>query len=102
MRWLKSAPAWSRTGSPSSSFRPTCRKSIPILTASRTLKDDKFKEIFASAETGGKARIVSCVIGWACEEVNAAQVIGYDLEDHGARRQSGRRRRGECRPLRRL
>ena len=46
------------------------------------LKDDKFKALFATAETGGKARLVSCVIGWACEEVNLAQVKGYGLEDH--------------------
>ena len=58
------------------------QEEYPDLDSVEDLKDDKFKEIFASAETGGKARIVSCVIGWACEEVNAAQVIGYELEDH--------------------
>ena len=31
---------------------------------------------------GGKAPLVSCVIGWNCEEVNAAQVEGYGLSDH--------------------
>ena len=25
---------------------------------------------------------MSCVIGWACEIVNAAQVTGYGLDDH--------------------
>ena len=58
------------------------QEEYPDLDSVEDLKDGKFKEIFASAETGGKARIVSCVIGWACEEVNAAQVIGYELEDH--------------------
>ena len=43
------------------------------------LKDDKFKELFATTETGGKARLVSCVIGWACEEVNAKQIESYGL-----------------------
>ena len=44
--------------------------------------DDQFKALFATAETGGKARLVSCVIGWSCEEVNAAQVEGYGLAAH--------------------
>ncbi len=58
------------------------QEQYPDLDNVEDLKDDKFKELFASSDTGGKARLVSCVIGWACEEVNAAQVIGYDLEDH--------------------
>ena len=58
------------------------QEEYPDLVSVEDLKDDKFKELFATAETGGKARLVSCVIGWACEEVNAAQVIGYELEDH--------------------
>ncbi|MXZ20215.1 MAG: hypothetical protein F4Y84_06355 [Caldilineaceae bacterium SB0665_bin_25] len=58
------------------------QEQYPELDSVEDLKDEQFKELFASAETGGKARLVSCVIGWACEEVNAAQVIGYGLEDH--------------------
>ena len=54
----------------------------PDLDSVDDLKDDQFKELFATSETGGKARLVSCVIGWACEEVNAAQVEGYGLSDH--------------------
>ena len=54
----------------------------PDLDSVDDLKDDQFKALFETPETGGKARLVSCVIGWACEEVNAAQVVGYDLEDH--------------------
>ena len=46
------------------------------------MKEERFKALFATPETGGKARLVSCVIGWACEEVNAAQIEGYDLEEH--------------------
>jgi len=59
------------------------QEQYPELDSVEDLKDEQFKELFASAETGGKARLVSCVIGWACEEVNAAQVIGYEREDHG-------------------
>ena len=58
------------------------QEQYPDLDSVEDLKDDRFKELFATAETGGKARLVSCVIGWACEEVNAAQIVGYDLSDH--------------------
>ena len=58
------------------------QEQYPDLDSVDDLKDEQYKELFATAETGGKARLVSCVIGWACEEVNAAQVIGYDLTDH--------------------
>ena len=40
------------------------------------------RPVQATAETGDKARLVSCVIGWACETVNAAQIEGYGLSDH--------------------
>ncbi len=54
----------------------------PGLVSVDDLKKDEFKELFATPETGGKARLVSCVIGWACEEVNAKQIEGYGLTDH--------------------
>ena len=46
------------------------------------LKDPKYRELFADAESRGKARIVICVPGWACELVNQAQITGYGLEEH--------------------
>ena len=58
------------------------QEQYPDLDSVDDLKDDKFKSLFATAETGGKARLVSCVIGWACEDVNLAQVKGYGLEGH--------------------
>ena len=54
----------------------------PELVSVDDLKKDEFKELFATTETGDKARLVSCPIGWACEEVNAKQVEGYGLQDH--------------------
>ena len=54
----------------------------PDLDSVDDLKEDQYKMLFASAETGGKARLVSCVIGWACEGVNAKQIAGYGLDDH--------------------
>ena len=58
------------------------QQEYPDLDSVEDLKDDAYKELFASAETGGKARLVSCVIGWACEGVNAKQIEGYGLSDH--------------------
>lgn len=58
------------------------QEQYPDLDSVEDLKDDQFKALFATAETGGKALLVSCVIGWACEEVNAAQIEGYGLADH--------------------
>ena len=54
----------------------------PDLDSVEDLKEAQYKELFATAETGGRARLVSCVIGWACEAVNAKQIEGYGLADH--------------------
>ena len=58
------------------------QEQYPELDSVEDLKEEKFKALFATPETGGKARLVSCVIGWACEEVNATQIEGYELEEH--------------------
>ena len=58
------------------------QEQYPDLDSVEDLREDRFKELFATAETGSKARLVSCVIGWSCEVVNAAQIVGYGLEDH--------------------
>ena len=58
------------------------QEQYPDLDSVEDLKDPQYKELFATAETGDKARLVSCIIGWACETVNAAQVEGYGLSDH--------------------
>ena len=46
------------------------------------LKEQRYKALFQTAETGGKARLESCVVGWDCEHINAAQVTGYGLDEH--------------------
>ncbi len=46
------------------------------------LKEEQYKTLFATDDTDGKARLVSCVIGWACEVVNAKQIEGYGLSEH--------------------
>ena len=58
------------------------QEQYPELDSVEDLKDEQFKALFQTAETGDKARLVSCIIGWACEEVNAAQVTAYELDDH--------------------
>ena len=58
------------------------QEQYPDLDSIDDLKDQQYKDLFKTAETGDKARLVSCVIGWACETVNAAQVEGYGLADH--------------------
>ncbi len=58
------------------------QEQYPDLDSVDDLRDERFKALFATPETGGKARLVSCTIGWACEEVNAAQIEGYGLEEH--------------------
>ena len=58
------------------------QQEYPDLDSVDDLKDPQFKELFQTAESGDKARLVSCIIGWVCEEVNAAQIEGYGLSDH--------------------
>lgn len=58
------------------------QEQYPDLDSVEDLKDQQYKDLFKTNETGDKARLVSCIIGWACEEVNAKQVTGYGLDDH--------------------
>ena len=46
------------------------------------LKDRRYRELFATASSNGKARLVACVVGWVCQEGNDAQIDGYGLTDH--------------------
>ena len=54
----------------------------PGLDSVEDLKDPQYQRLFATAQTGGKARLMSCVIGWSCEMNNAAQIRGYGLSEH--------------------
>ena len=58
------------------------QEQYPDLDSVEDLKEQQYKDLFKTAETGDKARLVSCIIGWACEGVNAKQVEGYGLLDH--------------------
>ena len=58
------------------------QQQYPGLDSVEDLKNPRYKRLFATAETGDKARLVSCVIGWACEVVNTQQVEAYGLSEH--------------------
>ena len=58
------------------------QEQYPELDSVEDLKEQQYKDLFKTAETGDKARLVSCVIGWACETVVAEQVPAYGLDDH--------------------
>ena len=40
----------------------------PSLDSVEDLKEEQYRSLFVTDETDGKARLVSCVIGWACED----------------------------------
>ena len=54
----------------------------PGLDSVEDLKEEEYMKLFVTPESGGKARLVSCLIGWACEAVNAIQVESYGLSEH--------------------
>ena len=58
------------------------QEQYPELDNVEDLKEQQYQALFATAETGGKARLVSCVIGWACAEINDDQIEGYGLSNH--------------------
>ena len=58
------------------------QEQYPGLDHVEDLKQQQYRSLFSTAETGGKARLVSCVVGWLCEVVNRQQIEGYGLQDH--------------------
>ena len=58
------------------------QEQYPGLDHVEDLKQQQYRSLFSTAETGGKARLVSCVVGWTCEVVNRQQIEGYGLQDH--------------------
>ena len=58
------------------------QEQYPDLDSVEDLKEDQYRSLFATDETDGKARLVSCVIGWLCEVVNSKQVEGHGLSEH--------------------
>ena len=58
------------------------QEQYPELDSVDDLKEEQYKSLFATDETDGKALLVSCVIGWLCEVINAEQIEGYGLSEH--------------------
>ncbi len=58
------------------------QEQYPDLDSVEDLKEERYRTLFATDETDGKARLLSCPVGWNCEVVNAKQVEGYGLSDH--------------------
>ena len=58
------------------------QEQYPDLDSVDDLKEDRFKNLFATEETGGKARLMSCLSDWGCAKINLAQIEGYGLSDH--------------------
>ncbi len=54
----------------------------PDLMTPQDLMKDEYKELFATTDSRGNARLVGCVPGWSCELVNEAQIEAYGLVDH--------------------
>ncbi len=42
----------------------------------------EYMDLFVASDSQGKARFVTCLPGWACEQVNAAKVEAYGLTDY--------------------
>ena len=53
----------------------------PGLKTPQDLLKPEYQDLFSTADSRGKARLVACVIGWSCELVNTAQIDSYGLAD---------------------
>ena len=58
------------------------QEQYPDLDHVDDLKDPEFQKLFETNESRGKARLVACPPGWACEAVNLAQIEGHGLGDY--------------------
>ena len=58
------------------------QQQYPQLDHVNDLKTPQFQALFATPASGGKALLVSCVPGWACESANSAQITAYGLSAH--------------------
>ena len=58
------------------------QEQYPDLDSVEDLKEDQYRSLFVTDATDGKARLMSCVIGWVCEVINVKQIEAYGLSDH--------------------
>ena len=53
----------------------------PGLKTVADLLKPEYMDLFVTADSRGKARLVTCVPGWECEKTNANKIVAYGLED---------------------
>ena len=41
----------------------------------------RYKDLFATSKSGGKAVLVNCIEGWKCKDINRQKVESYGLEE---------------------
>ena len=51
----------------------------PGLKTPQDLLKPEYQELFSTPDSRGKARLVGCAIGWACEKTNIEQIETYGL-----------------------
>ena len=54
----------------------------PDLKTPQDLKKPEFQELFATADSRGKARLVGCLVDWSCSQVGDQQLETYGLADY--------------------
>ena len=53
----------------------------PGLRTVEDLKKEEYWSLFVTADSGGKARLLNCIPGWECENVNLEKMETYALGD---------------------
>ena len=51
----------------------------PGLRAVEDIPD--YMDLFVTADSKGKARLITCIPGWECEKVNEKKIVAYGFED---------------------
>ena len=54
----------------------------PELDSIEDLKEEQYQNLFATPESGGKARLVNCPPSWPCHAINQLQIAGYGMTEH--------------------
>ena len=58
------------------------QEQYPELDHVDDLRSPRYQRLFATADSGGKAELVGCVVGWSCWDINRQQVQAYDLDNY--------------------
>lgn len=53
----------------------------PGLRTPHDLKNPLYRNLFVTPDSNGKARLLNCIPGWECEQVNKRKVAVYGLQD---------------------